>query len=115
VFDPDGHDIEVVHKKLNSFCACNARAMGCAAGGGRAAQNRKAETKGALLAIGFRDAYALRPGFIQPMRGSGSRNRGLRWMYGLLAPFYPFLQRRLGRFVTSTDLLGSGHAEACRR
>ena len=29
----------------------------------------KAETETALLNMGFRDAYALRPGFIQPMRG----------------------------------------------
>jgi uncharacterized protein YbjT (DUF2867 family) len=33
----------------------------------------KAETETALLNMGFRDAYALRPGFIQPMRGVTSR------------------------------------------
>jgi len=65
----------------------------------------KAETEAALLAMGFRDAYALRPGFIQPMRGSGSRMRSLRWLYALTAPFYPFLERWFSRFVTSTDRL----------
>jgi uncharacterized protein YbjT (DUF2867 family) len=35
----------------------------------------KAETETALLTMGFRDAYALRPGFIQPMRGVTSRVR----------------------------------------
>ena len=65
----------------------------------------KAETEAALLELGFRDAYALRPGFIQPMRGVRSRQRVLRWSYALTTPLYPALQRWFGRFVTSTDLL----------
>src|SRR6516162_7562462 len=67
----------------------------------------KAETETALLNMGFRDAYALRPGFIQPMRGVTSRMRSVRWMYFLTAPLYPCLQKRFGRFVTSTDRLGA--------
>ena len=67
----------------------------------------KAETEAALLRIGFRDAYALRPGFIQPMRGATSGERWTRWLYALTAPVYPFLQKRFGRFVTSTDLLAA--------
>jgi uncharacterized protein YbjT (DUF2867 family) len=65
----------------------------------------KAETEATLLAMGFRDAYALRPGFIQPMRGAASRIRSLRWLYALTAPIYPLLQRWLSGFVTSTDRL----------
>jgi len=67
----------------------------------------KAEAETALLNIGFRDAYALRPGFIQPMRGVTSRMRSVRWMYFLTAPLYPCLQKRFGRFVTSTDRLAA--------
>ena len=67
----------------------------------------KAETELALFEIGFRDAYGLRPGFIQPMRGATSRMRSLRWVYILTAPIDPFLQKRFGRFVTSTDLLAA--------
>jgi uncharacterized protein YbjT (DUF2867 family) len=67
----------------------------------------KAETETALLKLGFSDAYALRPGFIQPMRGVTSRMRSLRWMYALTAPVYPFLQKTFGRWVTSTDLLAA--------
>jgi hypothetical protein len=52
-------------------------------------------------------AYALRPGMIQPMRGVKSRLRSLRWLYALTAPVYPFLQKTLGRWVTSTDLLAA--------
>jgi hypothetical protein len=57
--------------------------------------------------MGFRDAYGLRPGFIQPMRGVESRVRLIRWMYALTAPLYPFLQQWFGRYVTSTDLLAA--------
>jgi len=67
----------------------------------------KAETETALAKMGFRDAYALRPGFIQPMRGVTSRMRSVGWMYALTAPVFPFLQRTLGRWVTSTDLLAA--------
>ena len=67
----------------------------------------KAETETELLKMGFRDAYALRPGFIQPMRGVTSRLRSVRWMYALTAPIYPFLQKTFARWVTSTDLLAT--------
>ena len=67
----------------------------------------KAETETALLNMGFRDAYAIRPGFIQPMRGVTSRIRSVRWMYALTAPIYPVLQGMFGRWVTSTDLLAA--------
>jgi len=67
----------------------------------------KAETETALLNIGFRDAYALRPGFIQPMRGVTSRMRSVRLMYTLTEPIYPFLQKWFSRFVTSTDRLAA--------
>jgi uncharacterized protein YbjT (DUF2867 family) len=67
----------------------------------------KAETETALLNMGFRDAYALRPGFIQPMRGTVSRLRSLRWLYALTATLYPFLQKSFGRWITSTDLLAA--------
>jgi uncharacterized protein YbjT (DUF2867 family) len=67
----------------------------------------KAETETALSQMGFRDVYALRPGMIQPMRGAKSGIRSLRWFYALTAPVYPLLQKALGRWVTSTDLLAA--------
>jgi hypothetical protein len=74
---------------------------------GRGGLRSTAETEAALLNMGFRDAYALRPGFIQPMRGVTSRVRSVRWLYALTQPMYPFLQKRFRRFVTSTDLLAA--------
>lgn len=67
----------------------------------------KAETETALLNMGFRDAYAVRPGFIQPMRGVTSRIRSVRWMYAVTAPAYPIIQKMFGRWVTSTDVLAA--------
>jgi uncharacterized protein YbjT (DUF2867 family) len=67
----------------------------------------KAETEAALFQMGFRDTYAIRPGFIQPMRGVVSRNGWMRRLYTLTAPIYPFLQKGFSRFVTSTDLLAA--------
>jgi uncharacterized protein YbjT (DUF2867 family) len=57
-------------------------------GGGTDANSRqnwtrvKAETEAAILGMGFRGAYALRPVFIQPMRAT-SRMRSLRGMCAL--------------------------------
>lgn len=65
----------------------------------------KAETENALLKIGFHDVYALRPRFIQPMRGAASRNRWVRWIYAATDTLYPSLQKRFDHAVTSTDLL----------
>jgi uncharacterized protein YbjT (DUF2867 family) len=80
--------------------------------GGRAALNSrqmwcrvKAKTEDAVLKIGFHDSYALRPGFIQPMRGTSSRHRAARWLYAATDALYPLLQKRFNRAVTSTDLL----------
>lgn len=79
------------------------------AGAGRSARQMwrrvKGETEEALLAMGLHDVYALQPAFIQPMRGSTTRRRSLRWIYVLTAAIYPFLQKRFDRVVTSTDLL----------
>ena len=67
----------------------------------------KAETEAAVLNIGFRGANAIRPGFIQPIRGVTSRIRSVRWMYALTAPVYQALEKAFGRWVMSTDLLAA--------
>jgi uncharacterized protein YbjT (DUF2867 family) len=63
----------------------------------------KGEAEQAVLAFGFHDAYILRPGFIQPMRGATPRQAAGRFIYGITAPFHSFLKRRFPKFVTSTD------------
>jgi uncharacterized protein YbjT (DUF2867 family) len=71
----------------------------------------KAKTEADLLKVGFRDAYGLRPGFIQPMRGATSRMGSIRWMYALTTPVFPFFQKMFSRWMTSTDLLASAMLE----
>jgi uncharacterized protein YbjT (DUF2867 family) len=74
----------------------------------------KSETEMALLSMGFRDAYALRPGFIQPMHDVTSRLRSLRWMYSLTAPVFPILQKAFGRWVNFDRPSRGSDAPACR-
>lgn len=80
----------------------------------------KGEAEQAVLAFGFHDAYILRPGFIQPMRGATPRQRAARFIYGLTAPFHSFLKRQFPKFVTSTDdlaaamLLLASEQQACK-
>ena len=71
----------------------------------------KAETEDAILAAGFRDAYALRPGFIQPMRGAVSREKWARRFYSVTAPFYPVIRALFGKFATDTDRLAEAMLE----
>ena len=63
----------------------------------------KAETEDAILAAGFRDAYAApRPGFIQPMRGAVSREKWARRFYSVTAPFYPVIRALFGKILSPT-------------
>lgn len=63
----------------------------------------KGEAERAVLQFGFYDAYIVRPGFIQPMRGTRQRNLVGRLVYSLCAPFHPWLKRRFPNYVTNTD------------
>lgn len=63
----------------------------------------KAEAEQAVLQFGFRDAYAIRPGFIQPMRGATPRHPAGRFVYKLTAPVHAWMKRTFPKFVTSTD------------
>lgn len=65
----------------------------------------KGKTENAIIHKGFRDAYAFRPGFIQPMRGIRSKTAWYQFFYTILKPIYPLL-RGLKKWVTDTDTLG---------
>ncbi|MDG4789672.1 epimerase [Micromonospora sp. WMMD1102] len=52
------------------------------------------------------NAYAFRPGIIQPLHGIRSKTRLYRAGYVLLAPLGPVLRRAFPRSVTSTEQLG---------
>jgi len=80
----------------------------------------KGQTEKALLALPFRSAHMLRPGFIQPLHGIRSKTRAYRIIYALMAPLTPLLRWLAPGFVLTTESLGramlriarEGHAKA---
>ena len=76
-------------------------------GGGRSMWARvKGRTENDLLAMPFRAAYMLRPGFIQPLRGVRSRTRLYQAFYTALAPLSPLLPRLLPGLATTSVAMG---------
>jgi uncharacterized protein YbjT (DUF2867 family) len=74
----------------------------------------KGATENALLALPFRAAFMLRPGFIQPMHGIRSKTRLYRAIYAVLGPLYPILRRAFPKYVTSTDRLARAMLRVAR-
>jgi uncharacterized protein YbjT (DUF2867 family) len=65
----------------------------------------KGRTENALIALLPR-AYAVRPGFIQPVHGARSRTRWYRLAYVVLNPLVPLLRRLFPRDVLTTEQIG---------
>lgn len=62
----------------------------------------KGKTENAILAMGFRDAYAFRPGLILPEKGVRSKTAWYNAAYLVMKPFFPLLKR--SRAVTTTKV-----------
>lgn len=71
----------------------------------------KAKTEDALLALPFRAAYVVRPGFIQPLDGIRSRTRAYNALYAVIRPVVPLLKRIAPRQITTTDVIGRAMVE----
>ena len=65
----------------------------------------KGKTENDLLAMDFKDAYAFRPGIIQPMRGVKATLRSVNFFYKLLGPIFPLMQK-FPRLLTDTAKIG---------
>jgi uncharacterized protein YbjT (DUF2867 family) len=65
----------------------------------------KGATENALLAMPM-EAYAMRPGYIQPRHGIRSKTVWYRALYAVMGPLYPLLKRAFPRAVTSTEEVG---------
>lgn len=63
----------------------------------------KGETENMILNMGFRDAYAFRPGFILPEKGVRSRTRLYNVFYKITWPLFPLL-RKLKSVTTSSKV-----------
>jgi len=70
----------------------------------------KGKTENTVLAMGFRDAYAFRPGLILPEKGVKSRTTWYSAVYFLLKPFFPLLKK--SEFVTTTARVGQAMINA---
>ena len=66
----------------------------------------KGETENALLGMGFKEAYMLRPGYIQPLHGIESKTKLYQTMYDVMTPVYPVMVKLMRRWVISTEELG---------
>jgi nucleoside-diphosphate-sugar epimerase len=70
----------------------------------------KGKTENAVLSMGFRDAYAFRPGLILPEKGVKSRTAWYSVVYVLLKPFFPLLKK--SESVTTTAKVGQAMINA---
>jgi len=65
----------------------------------------KGKAENGVLGMGFKDAYALRPAFIQPVGDIKSRTPMYNTLIGVIKPLFPLLNK-FPQFVTATDKLG---------
>jgi hypothetical protein len=64
----------------------------------------KGKTENRILNMGFKDAYAFRPGVILPERGIKSKTKSYNAMYVLVRPLFPLLKRM--KSITTSSKLG---------
>ena len=64
----------------------------------------KGKTENMILNMGFKDAYAFRPGAILPEKGIKSRTNWYNTFYTITRPLFPLLRRM--KSVTTTTKLG---------
>ena len=64
----------------------------------------KGQTENLVLGMGFRDAYAFRPGLILPEKGVRSKTSWYNALYAVLRPFMPLLRKM--RSASPSSLVG---------
>lgn len=64
----------------------------------------KGKTENMIFDLGFKDAYAFRPGIIIPEKGVKSKTGWVNFMYALSKPVFPLLLK--SKFVTSSSRMG---------
>ncbi|GIG89405.1 NAD-dependent epimerase/dehydratase family protein [Plantactinospora endophytica] len=74
----------------------------------------KGRTENELIAL-LPNAYAFRPGFIQPLHGIRSKTGLYRVLYALIGPLAPVLRRAFPRAVTTTEQIGLAMLDVAER
>lgn len=64
----------------------------------------KGKTENVILNMGFKDAYAFRPGLIIPEKGVKSRTNWYQYIYLIMTPFFPLL--KMLNSATSSSAMG---------
>jgi uncharacterized protein YbjT (DUF2867 family) len=75
----------------------------------------KGKTENALLALGFRSLYLLRPGLIQPVRGVRSKTGWYQAFYTVMRPFSGLIVRLAPSLATTTSILGKGMLRVAKK
>lgn len=70
----------------------------------------KGKTENDLLKLGFKDAYAVRPGFMNPTKGLKNTLKG----YGFISFFYPVLQPLFSSYASTLSEVGIGMIKAAK-
>lgn len=63
----------------------------------------KGKTENDLMKLPFRDVYAYRPGYIQPIKGLKNTYK----IYKVFVPIYPILEKLFPKYVISLEELGN--------
>lgn len=74
----------------------------------------KGRTENALRHLGFRAAYAFRPGMIVPMHGERPRAAAYRWLMPVLGPLLPVMRRAFPNSVVTTEIMGRAMLNVAR-
>jgi uncharacterized protein YbjT (DUF2867 family) len=75
----------------------------------------KGKTENDLIAMPGLDAYAFRPGVIQPLHGARSKTRWYRIAYIVVAPLLSGARRLFPRQVTTTEQIGLAMLRVARK
>ena len=63
----------------------------------------RGRTENRLKAMGFKNAFMFRPGYIQPVSGEKSKTRAFQIVYGALSPFYGVVKRVIPKLVSTSE------------
>ncbi len=75
----------------------------------------KGKTENEIFKMKFRNAYVIRPAFIQPKDGIKSRTRLYRWLYIAFKPFMPLIRLFAPKSVITTRALGKVMVQVARQ
>ena len=90
------------HNSSMTFCYVSGAGTDSSENGRSMWARVKGKTENDLLALGFRQAYMFRPGYMQPTKGLKNTKR---W-YFVFGPFYPLWRAIFPKFVSTLRELG---------